>query len=92
LGNPPENKEQDLSKTSGQEDFKELSPCCLKTVQTFVANNPMISCHTCKTMIKSFKDEREFRKFLRFCYIQKRKVSISKFNEYWIVFFRPYQS
>ena len=87
----PEIGGDSLDQLSGQDDLRDLSPCCVKTIHAFAANNPMISCHTCKTMIKCFTNESAFRNFARFCKLRGRKISFAKVDGFWIIFFLSYQ-
>ncbi|MBI2601992.1 MAG: hypothetical protein HYW48_02960 [Deltaproteobacteria bacterium] len=68
----------------------DLKPCCSKTIQTLVANNPMMSCHECKSIIKVFKEENAFNNFVKFCELRGRNIEVAEIEGYKVVIFQSY--
>ncbi len=68
-------------------EMEDLSPCCKQTIRTFVINNPMVSCHVCKHIIKCFTDKTAYYNFARFCQLKRRKVRYAELDGYFIIFF-----
>jgi hypothetical protein len=66
---------------------KNLSACCIKTLEELVANNPMMACQHCEKIIKRFEEESAFQHYVKFCRSRKRKIEEASYKNYKIILF-----
>lgn len=64
--------------------------CCIDTINVHARFNPMMVCSECKHIIKCFKDEAAYSKYLQFCQSRKRQVSIGRVDDYHTIIFKSY--
>jgi hypothetical protein len=90
--NPYKKQEKKIIEYNIYKNLQQINICCLQTIELHIRKNAMISCSTCKGIIKSFMDESTYLKYLQFCQSRKRKTVTSKIKEYWIVIFKNYHA
>lgn len=69
-----------------------VRPCCVETITVHARFNPMMVCSECKHIIKCFKDEDAYSKYLIFCKSRKRQVSIGRVADYHTIIFKSYDA
>jgi len=69
-----------------------VKPCCVTTINVHARFNPMMVCSDCKHIIKCFKDEPAYAKYLIFCKSRKRQVAIGRVGEYHTIIFKSYDA
>lgn len=69
-----------------------VKQCCVTTINVHARFNPMMVCSECKHIIKCFKDEAAYDKYLIFCKSRKRKVAIGRVGEYHTIIFKSYDA
>ena len=74
------------------EPIEGVRPCCVETINVHARFNPMMVCSECKHIIKCFKDEPAYSKYLIFCKSRKRQVAIGRVNEYHTIIFKSYDA
>ncbi len=74
------------------ETEESVKPCCVTTINLHARFNPMMVCSDCKHIIKCFKDEPAYAKYLIFCKSRKRQVAIGRVGEYHTIIFKSYDA
>ncbi len=74
------------------EPEESVKPCCVTTINVHARFNPMMVCSECKHIIKCFKDEPAYDKYLIFCKSRKRQVAIGRVGEYHTIIFKSYDA
>ena len=69
-----------------------LASCCSETIEIHARNNPMMVCPVCKKIIKCFPDERGQRNYITFCQSRNRDFVSTKYDDFFIVTFKNYDS
>lgn len=69
-----------------------LGSCCLETIDLLSATNEMMVCAGCKQIIKTFREERAFRNYVKFCDGRQRSLQTGFYKDNWVAVYRSYST
>lgn len=69
-----------------------IDGCCIASIQRHGANNPILSCGSCKTTLKLFGDEKSYKRYVTFSLTSGRKILTDYHAGFYIVAFRAFHS
>ncbi len=69
-----------------------IAPCCREMVDKLAHINPMMVCGECKQIIKTFRDDRAYRNYIKFCNSRNRTYTTGFYSNQWLVIFHAYDA
>lgn len=74
------------------DDVSHINPCCLRIFESLAHINTMMVCSDCKQILKTFREEKAYRNYLKFCQGRSRVVNTGFYKDQWIVVYHSYDA
>ena len=74
----------------GADDTRQVSSCCLRVVDALSHINTMMVCSDCKQIIKTFREEKSYRNYLKFCQGRSRVIHTGYYKGQHLVVYHSY--